>query len=256
MKIAGVEIEIIRKATSGNASPVLLLQSEDGLEVESEFMQALARDHEVFIPNPPGFGDSPEAERITTIDDIAYLWLDLLDELDLKNVLVMGCSLGGWIAAEMATKSCARIGRLVLAGATGIKIGGPFARDIADIYVLNKAELTTRTYADVSAAPDYAAMPDAAVERIARNRLATVKFCWEPYMHNPKLKDRLHRITVPTLVLWGANDRIVTTDYGRAYADAIPGAKLEVIEGAGHLPQLEQPTKTLCALSTFLGSNV
>ncbi len=256
MKVAGVEIEVIRKGTSGKASPVLLLQSEDGLEAESEFVQALAREREVIIPNPPGFGDSPEVERITTIDDIAYLWLDLLDELDLRNVLVVGCSLGGWIAAEMATKSCERIGRLVLAGATGIKIGGPFARDIADIYALNKAELTARTYAEPAAAPDYAAMADTAVERIARNRLATVKFCWEPYMHNPKLKDRLHRIAVPTLVLWGASDRIVTSDYGRAYAAAIPGAKFEVIDGAGHLPQLEQPTKTLSVLSTFLGSNV
>ena len=255
MKVAGVEIEVIRKGQAGK-SPVLLLQSEDGLEADSSFVQSLARDREVFIPNPPGFGDSPEADRITTIDDIAYLWLDLLDALDLKNVLVVGCSLGGWIAAEMATKSCARIGRLVLAGATGIKLGGPFARDIADIYVLNKAELAARTYAEASAAPDYAAMSDAAVERIARNRLATVKFCWEPYMHNPKLKDRLHRVTVPTLVLWGASDRIVTPDYGRAYAAAIPGAKFEVIEGAGHLPQLEQPEKALSVLSTFLGSNI
>lgn len=249
MKLCGVEVAVAR---IGTGAPLLLLQSEDGLEASSPFVAALARDFEVIIPDPPGFGESPEAERITTVDDIAYLWLDLLDALDLRNVLVVGCSLGGWIAAEMATKSCARIGRLVLVGATGIKIGGPFERDIADIYVLNRTELAARTYADGTLAPDYVAMPDAEVERVARNRLATVKYCWEPYMHNPKLKDRLHRIAVPTFVLWGSQDRIVTPAYGRAYAAAIPDARFELIAQAGHLPHLERPDNVLHHVKTFL----
>jgi pimeloyl-ACP methyl ester carboxylesterase len=252
VKVAGVDVAVARV---GTGAPLLLLQSEDGLEAGSPFVAALARDFEVIIPDAPGYGDSPEAERITTVDDIAYLWLDLLDVLDLKNVLVMGFSLGGWIAAEMATKSCARIGRLILVGATGIKVGGPFDRDIADIHVLNRAEVTGRTYADGTLAPDYAAMDDTAVERVARNRLATVKYCWEPYMHNPKLKDRLHRISVPTFVLWGSQDRIVAPDYGRAYAAAIPDALFELIAQAGHLPHLERPDNVLHHVKTFLRAN-
>jgi pimeloyl-ACP methyl ester carboxylesterase len=252
VNLHGVEVALARR---GHGAPLLFLQSEDGIEADAPLVDALARDFELIIPDPPGFGASPESPRITTIDDIAYLYLDLLDALDVTSIPVIGCSLGGWIAAEMATKSCERIGRIALIGAYGIKVGGTFARDIADIYVLSRTEVTARTYADGTRAPDYAAMDDAVVERIARNRLATVKYGWEPYMHNPKLKDRLHRIAVPALVLWGAQDRIVAPDYGRAYAAAIPGARFELIDAAGHLPHWEQPDRVVSSVRAFLGSN-
>jgi pimeloyl-ACP methyl ester carboxylesterase len=100
--------------------------------------------------------------------------------------------------------------------------------------------------------PNYVAMDDAAVNIIARNRLATVRYCWDPYMHNPKLRDRLHRISAPTLVLWGERDGIVTPDYGRAYAAAIPGARFEAIAAAGHVPHLEQPEIVERTLRAFL----
>ena len=252
MILGGLEIAVERR---GTRAPLLFLQSEDGIEADAPLIDALAHDFELIIPDPPGFGASPESPRITTIDDIAYLYLDLLDALDVTNIPVIGCSLGGWIAAEMATQSCERIGRIALIGAYGVKVGGPSERDIADIYLLGRSEVTARTYADGTRVPDYAAMDDAVVERIARNRLATVKYCWEPYMHNPRLKDRLHRIAVPALVLWGAKDRIVAPDYGRAYAAAIPGARFEVIEAAGHLPHWEQPDRVVSAVNAFLKSN-
>ena len=76
---------------------------------------------------------------------------------------------------------------------------------------------------------------------VARNREATARYAWSPYMHDPKLKGRLHRIRIPTLLLWGAADRILSEAYGRAYCAAIPGARFETIERAGHFPHLEQP---------------
>jgi pimeloyl-ACP methyl ester carboxylesterase len=245
----GIEIAVTRR---GKGAPVVLLTNEDGGETHSAFADALAASHEVIVPEAPGFGTSPDDERVTSIDDIAYLYLDLLDHLKLKDAILVGCSLGGWIAAEMATKTCQHLKSLTLIGSYGIKVGGPYDRDIADIYVLPKAEIARRTYADAAKAPDYAAMDEAAVTQVARNRLATVRYCWEPYMHNPKLKGRLHRILVPTVVLWGEQDGIVAPAYGRAFAAAIPGARFQAIPGAGHLPQLERPDDVLAGLGAFL----
>ena len=249
LTLNGIEIALTRR---GSGRPLLLLTNEDGSETQSDFVDALARDHEVFIPEAPGFGASPDDERITGIDDISYLYLDLLDNLKLRDVALVGCSLGGWIAAEMATKTCQHLRSLTLIAPCGIKIGGPYDRDIADVHTLSRGDVLARTYADPAKAPDYATMDEAALAVVARNRLATVRYCWEPYMHNPKLLGRLHRISVPTLLLWGAKDGIVTPEYGRAYAATISGANFEQIARAGHLPHLEQTEATLAHLRAFL----
>ena len=249
MTLNGIDVAVTRQ---GSGAPLLLLTNEDGTEAGSKLVDLLAKDFEVIVPDAPGFGASPDDERLTNVDDIAYLYLDLIDHLKLRDVRLVGFSLGGWIAAEMATKSCQNLGRIALVDSYGIKIGGPYDRDIADIYVLPRDDLAARTYGDPSRAPDFATMDEAAVRVIARNRLATVRYCWEPYMHNPKLLGRLHRISVPTFVVWGEKDGIVTPAYGRAYAAAIPGAVFETMAGAGHLPQLEQPERAAAMLRDFL----
>ncbi len=163
---------------------------------------------------------------------------------------MVGVSLGGWIAAEIAVKTTQRIGHLVLADALGIKVGDRETRDIADIFAMTEAQFLERAYSDPATAKrDYTKMDEADLVTIARNREATARFGWSPYMHDPKLKGRLHRIDVPTLVLWGASDRIATPEYGRAYAAAIPGARFELIERAGHFPHLEQPDDLRAARS-------
>jgi pimeloyl-ACP methyl ester carboxylesterase len=167
----------------------------------------------------------------------------LLTELNLRDVVVIGCSLGGWIAAEMAVKSTERIANLILVAPVGIKVGDRETRDIPDIFTLSPDEVTRLKYHDPTrAVGDYTTLADDELTVIARNREATALYAWEPYFHNPKLRHRLHRIDVPTLLLWGASDRFVTPGYyGAAYQQAIPGAKLEMIDGAGHLPHIEQP---------------
>jgi pimeloyl-ACP methyl ester carboxylesterase len=147
LTLNGVEIALTRR---GAGAPLLLLPSEDGTEAGSPLVDALAKGFEVLIPDAPGFGASPDADRITTVDDIAYLYLDLIDRLKLRDVALVGFSLGGWIAAEMATKSCQNLRALALVAPYGIKIGGPFDRDIADIYYLSRDEVTARTYADAT----------------------------------------------------------------------------------------------------------
>jgi pimeloyl-ACP methyl ester carboxylesterase len=139
-------------------------------------------------------------------------------------------------------KSTANISRLVLAGAVGIKVGDRETRDIADIFQRTEANLNKALFA--TAAPrvaDYKSMADADVLTIARNRESLARYAWSPYMHNPKLKGRLHRINIPTLILWGAQDGVVSREYGQAYAAAIPNAKFVMVDNAGHLPQIDQP---------------
>jgi pimeloyl-ACP methyl ester carboxylesterase len=237
----------------GAGAPILVLHGAGGLPPDAPFLGGLAKLGRVIAPTHPGFGRAELPDWIDSIDDLAYIYLDLLDALDLHDVTVIGFSLGGWIAAEIATKSTARIARLILVDAVGIKISDRLTRDVTDIFATEPAELLRLTFHDPSKAPDLSALSDEAVELIARNREASALYTWEPYAHNPKLVRRLHRIDVPVLLLWGESDGIVTPAYGRAYAERIPGARFEVIAGAGHVPQIEQPEAFVASVARFLG---
>lgn len=248
--LGDVQIELTRR---GKGKPLLLLPSEEALEPDAPFVDELARKFEVIIPQAPGFGRSNRPDWITNMDDIAYIYLDLIEKLGLKKLTVMGFSLGGWIAAEMATKDDSHFAKLVLVDAYGIKVGGPYDRDIADIWLEHPKKVMEQKWFDVEKGKrDFPAMPEDKLAIIARNIETTARFCWEPYMHNPKLKHRLHRIQVPTLVVWGKNDGIVSPDYGKAYSKAIKGAKFATVAKAGHYPHLEQPEAFMKALVGFV----
>jgi pimeloyl-ACP methyl ester carboxylesterase len=248
--VSGMDIELERR---GSGQPLLLLYGEEGLEPEAPFLDELAKNYEVFIPSPPGFGNSERPDWISSLDDVSYIYLDLLEKLALKNAPVVGFSLGGWLAAEIATKDDSFISKLVLVDAYGIKPGGPFDRDIADFWSLHPSQVLKLRWHDTEKGKrDFPSMPEEKLTIVARNIESLARFCWEPFMHNPKLKRRLHRIKVPTQVIWGEHDGIVNPAYGKAYAEAIPGAILQVIAGAGHYPHLEQPEAFMTALREFL----
>lgn len=226
----------------GQGSPVLLLHPEIGIAADAPLLRLLGQGAQVIVPTHPGFGQTNAPHWVTTVADLAYCYLDLLDCLDLTDVTLVGLGFGGWIAAEIAVRSTARLSRLVLGNAVGIKPGDHLTRDIADIFAMTSEEIARAAYFDPDAARrDYATMPESELIAIARNREATARFGWSPYMHNPKLLRRLHRIKIPTTVLWGMSDQIVAPDYGRAYAAAIPGARFEPVKRAGHYPHEEQP---------------
>ena len=191
---------------------------------------------------------------MTAVDDLAYLYMDLLDTLDLRDVTLVGVQLGGWIALEMAVKSTQRLSKLVLANSVGVKHGDRECRDIADIYAVTDKTLAGLVYADPARmAVDTKTLPESELVAMARSRESTGRYAWSPYMHNPKLKGRLHRIKIPTLALWGADDRVVTADYGRGLAAAISGARFESIEAAGQFAHLEQPDAFARAAGAFAG---
>jgi pimeloyl-ACP methyl ester carboxylesterase len=254
VSVNGIAIEVTER---GAGSPLVFLHPghpAGRLDPKAPVVELLSEKARVLAPTHPGFGADPAPRTLTTIDDLAYLYLDLLDALDLKGVTLVGVQIGGWIAAEMAIKDTARIARLVLADAVGIKAGDRETRDIADIYAITDKQLAELAYADPAIAPKPKGLPDEQLVFMARSRESTGRYAWSPYMHDPKLKGRLHRVKVPALVLWGEADRVVTPDYGRAYAAAIEGARFETIEGAGHLPHLEQPEKFARAVTAFIGS--
>ena len=150
-------------------------------------------------------------DYIDTVDDLSYLYLDFLAAQNLQDVIVIGLSLGGWIAAEMAVKSTERIAKFVLVAPVGIKVGDRETRDIPDIFAFSPNEVARLKYHDPTfATVDYTKLSDDQLTALARNREATVLYAWEPYFHNPKLRRRLRRIDIPTLLLWGANDQFVT----------------------------------------------
>jgi pimeloyl-ACP methyl ester carboxylesterase len=237
--VDGIGIELIER---GHGRTLLFLHPEIGIERTAPVLDHLARGARVLAPSHPGFGRSELPRWMNTVEDLAYFYLDFLETLDLRDVTLVGLSLGGWIAAAIAVKSTERLARLVLANPIGIKVADRETRDVVDIFAITEPEYNALAYCDPKIAErDYAAMPDADVMVAARNREATARFAWSPYMHDPKLKHRLHRIGVPTLFLWGANDRILSEPYGRAFCAAIPGARFELVERAGHFPHLEQP---------------
>jgi pimeloyl-ACP methyl ester carboxylesterase len=237
--VNGTTIEMVDR---GKGRPILFLHPGIGFDPAAPALTELANSGRLIAPWHPGFGTSQLPKGMTTVDDVSYFYLDLLDQLDISDVYVIGVGLGGWIAAEIAVKNSARLSRLVMANAIGVKIGDRETRDIVDIWSLMPNEFNEIAYFDPKAGEiDYKNLPEAESLAAARNREAYARLAWSPYMHNPKLKNRLHRIKLPTLFLWGAADRVLSEKYGRGYCNLIPDAKFETIERAGHFPHIEQP---------------
>jgi pimeloyl-ACP methyl ester carboxylesterase len=248
--IDGIRIETIER---GSGRPLLFLHPGIGIAPTAPVLDRLAQRARLIAPTHPGFGASEQPASFNSIDDLAYFYLDLIDALELTDTIVAGVSLGGWIAAEMAVKSCARLSHLVLANPVGIKVSDRETRDIADIFALTEEQFAELAYFDPTTGKhDYKAMLEADVRVVARNREATARYGWSPYMHDPRLKARLHRIRVPTLLLWGTADRILSQPYGQAYCAAIPGARLAPIERAGHFPHLERPDEFARRIFAFV----
>jgi pimeloyl-ACP methyl ester carboxylesterase len=252
VKVADVDLELFE---SGKGSPVLFLHGANGFDPRQPFVAPLSAQRRLIAPSHPGFGKSSLPDWLDSIDDIAHVYLELLDTLGLDDVDIVGCSIGGWIAAEMATKSPERVRRLVMVGPVGVKVGSADKLDIPDIFAMPQADVHKLLYHDPARmAVDPGKMPDAELAVMFRNRETLALLVWEPWMHNTKLKRRLHRVKAPALFVRGASDGLVSDDYLKAYAGLLPNARTLTIPAAGHAPHLEQPEALASAVLEFLGA--
>src|SRR5580700_9932431 len=251
ISLAGTTLELIER---GQGRSLLFLHAGQGLAPERPWLDLLANRYCVIAPSHPGYGNSPLIDGgAGGVDDLAYLYLDLAAELGLEDAVLVGADLGGWIAAEMLVRSTARFSRLVLVAPLGIKLRGREERDIADVHAMTRAEYLRLAWADPAKGEvDFTTLPDNELAAIVRGREAFALYGWKPYMHNPRLKRWLHRIDRPSLLLWGAEDGIVTPSYGEGWRQEIPGARIEIIPGAGHFPHWEQPEAFVRHLSAFV----
>jgi pimeloyl-ACP methyl ester carboxylesterase len=237
---------------AGNGPPLLFLHGGDFVQQNRAFLDRLTQHWRVVAPRHPGFGASPRPDGFRAIDDLAYLYLDWLDREAGGDAVVVGSSFGGWVALEMAVRSVARIDRLVLIDALGVKFGGREDRDIADVYALPQDELNRRTFYDPPRVlPDYTGLVEAELQAIAHDREATALYGWRPFMHDPGLRQWLHRVRAPSLVIWGDSDGIVTPVYGEKLCRALPDARFVRVARAGHYPQIEQPDEVAALIDDF-----
>jgi len=236
----------------GDGPPLLFLHGASGLLFSDGLIDRLSADFTVFAPSHPGWGQSVRRPGERTVDDIAYRYLDLIDAFEQPPLLV-GCSLGAWLALEIATKNETGIAGLALVSPLGIRTGEPTRRYYLDRYAVSAEQLTAALYGPDASAPDLAGCSDDDLLLLARAQEAATFFGWQPYLHNPALLDRLHRITRPILVVTGAQDGFVLADDHVATLTGALGGDVETAElaGAGHQVEEQQPDQLAELIVTF-----
>jgi len=228
----------------GQGRPVLILHGGGGPASVTGFAEAMSRSARVFTPVHPGFNGTARPDGLDSIDRLADFYLNWIAEQGLRDVLLVGFSMGGWISSSMAAKDASRLRGVVLVNAIGIKVEG---EAIADVFGLTPHELRALSFHDpdkfrIEPTPQQLAMTAANL-----NTLAT----YGKTMQDPALRGRLASVSKPALVAWGESDRIASTAYGRAYAAAFGNGRFAPIAEAGHMPQVEQLATLLARIGEF-----
>jgi pimeloyl-ACP methyl ester carboxylesterase len=246
----------------GQGAPLVYLHSTLGEGPGALVLEKLAGRYDVVAPQFPGFGESEGIDQIDDIEDAALHLLDLLDVLGLAAPAVVGTSLGGWLAAELAWRYPDRVSALVLVNPAGLHVDGA---PIGEIFGRDPAELAADLFADQShplaqvmqrmselGQDKLAEVPFELLRPTLQSLQATAKVAWNPYLHNPKLARRLGRVRASTLVVRGDRDRLIPAAHAEAYTRLIPGARLVGIDG-GHLVTLETPERVADLIAGHLG---
>jgi pimeloyl-ACP methyl ester carboxylesterase len=249
--IAGVELHL-RKG--GTGSPLLILNDEFGHMGALRYQEELAQDHTVYIPSHPGFGPTPRLDWIMNVRDLAGWYLLALEEMGLQSVDTIGFSMGGWLAAEMATMDPGQFNRLAQVGAMGVL---PPEGYIFDMFLSVPGLCITACFHDPDGSPEFQVIcPDQpAPEQAQAWEIAREEACrlgWKPYMYYPGLPNLLSRLKrLPTMVVWGREDGFVPLSAGQLYHRSIPGSRLEILDSCGHMPQVEKSDQFLGLMRQF-----
>lgn len=241
------------EAGSPDAPPLLYLHGTFLGNLWLDYHRALARQSHLFVPDTPGFGLTPRPDWMRDMSDYILYFRDLLDTLGLEKVDIVGHSLGGWMAAEIAVWYPERVNKLVLSNAAGIRVKGT---PIPHLLAMHPEELMAACFDDLAAAAPL--MPTEVNEAYLldqyRQRATLASLAWNPD-YDPKLERRLARLQCPTLIVWGEHDRLVAPVYGETYQKLIPHAQLVTLTGTGHMPMFEKVEEWSAVVNTFLADN-
>ena len=247
-RVRDISVRLLR---DGRGETVLFLHGAGGFPPWLPFFAKLAERYEVLIPEHPGFGKSDDPPSIRNVSDLAMYYLDFLDELGVAHVHLIGHSLGGWIAAELAVRNTSRLASLTLLAPAGVRVKGIPSGDNF-IWGAEEGERNLwhdQTFADAALAH---VPTDEEADIALTNRFMAAKFGWEPRWFNPALERWLHRIKMPVLVVWGEQDKLFPNAYAKAWKDRLPDARVEIVANAGHRPHIEQLEATSKAVLGFL----
>ncbi len=253
LQVHGIGPVPVTYTESGSGQPVLLLHGGAGPFSVAGFAAMMSdAGYRVVVPVHPGFDGTPRPPELASIAGIAAAYAALLRELNLTSVCVIGNSIGGWIAAELALAESAavdcRLSSVVLVDAAGLQLD---SAPVPDFFSLTLDQVAELSYFNPDAFRiDPAALPPERAAAMAGNRATLLEYAGTG-MADPGLRDRLPAIAMPVAVVWGAADRMIPVEHGHAYADGIPGAQFRLITKAGHLPQLETPDELLEVVTDF-----
>jgi pimeloyl-ACP methyl ester carboxylesterase len=246
--IAGCKTQYLR---GGKGPTVLFLHGGGGAGIWFPFFNSLSEKYDVVMPEHPGFGRSDTPLWLDNVGDLSNFYFEFIKKLGLKDIHLIGNSLGGWLAADMAVRNATPFRSLTLITAAGIHVPGVPTNDI----FLWSPEQLLRNLFHNQAIPEAllkAPVDEDERKRQAKNSLSLAKLAWQPRLHDPHLQKWIHRIDIPTLVLWGDDDKLIPPAYGPAWRDLIPGAKLEVIKDCGHVPHLEKAEESLAVIARHI----
>ena len=248
VKIGDIGVSLRR---AGKGPPVLFLHGADGYSQWLPFFDAIAERYEIIVPEHPGFGASDDPPLIRSVPDMAMFYLDFLEALNLRDVHIVGHSLGGWIAAEMLIRDRARAKSLTLISSAGIRVEGVLS---GDLFIWNREELLRNVFYDQHFAEVALALKptEAQMDTMLHNRFTATKLGWQPRWYDPDLEKWLHRIKLPALILWGVDDKIMPAAYAKLWRERLPDARLVTIDKCGHVPQVEKLAETIGPLRDFL----
>jgi pimeloyl-ACP methyl ester carboxylesterase len=251
----GLKVTIKEYGTATDGTGVLVLHGGAGSQSVGGLAAALAEHAYVIAPTHPGFDGTPRVPWADSVADLADAYLDLLEQLGMTAVMVIGNSLGGWIASEMALRDIdGRVKSIVLLNAVGIRPDN--GTQLVDIRALPPVAVSKLAFANAAFRPNFAAMSDEQRAGMAANQQALAGYAGEDFVFGPKLRWRLHRVTVPVLAAWGEEDGVATAEYGRLYAACFPNGHYQGIADAGHFPHIEQPGAVLAAIGHFVDTVV
>ncbi len=238
-------------ARAGAGPTLLYLHDENGRGPSASFIAALERKFDVMAPEHPGYGQSPMPDWLDEVSDLATFYLHMLRGLGAEPVHLVGASIGGWIALDMALREPGRFKSLSLIASAGVHVPGVRK---GDIFLWSAEAQLRNSVADRKIADGLIAglaVPGAMALRI-KDRVATARLAWQPRLHDPRLRKWLGTLAVPTTIVWGAEDRVLPVEYARHLAGLIPGAAATILEDCGHLPHVERPEATIAAIEALV----